>query len=831
MKFMKKLLSAVTAAAIGVSMTTALSAGVSVATAADMTAIELVEDMGMGWNLGNSLDCTNTWTNPLTPTAIETAWGNPVTTESMIKEIKKAGFKTVRIPVTWYQMMDSSGTISSEYLARVKEVVDYCVNNDMYAIINIHHDGTSGNWLSAGVSAKDKYVSTWEQIADYFKSYDNHLVFEGLNEVDISNADTMTLNQTFVDTVRASGGNNASRLLLVPAANNNTSKSLSSDFSAPTDSANMVAVSVHYYEPTTFCVAPADSTWGYDADWGTSSDYTILENDFNKLETKFIDSGIPVIIGEYGVLTESKNGKDTESIHKFLEAVASTAYEKTGMCSVLWDTSRGGDMQFFDRETLSWFDGDVQAIYANIASGGEVDTGKEKTDRVTATAADLDDGEGSLVFDLKPYKELGLQVSSVVVDYKMTSAKNSAECSGDINMSFNVLDASGEDVWAYLDNPIGPNETTTTFEMPAGEHEFVLETDDDGNIVNSVTGTLDMDYLKFENWWTWSAATGDTVTVDINSVTVIFDSFFYVDDAGSTGSTTQGATTTSAESTTAATTTTTTNIDVEPYGWVWPAGQAGTYAFWEKDADGVIPVAITGNGSYTASYILPEGDGTGSIECLILDSDINVYQFLPEDYDGSDRVADCGVVLTVDKITLDGEEIAYTGPTDGSLTYGNDGVSLRRNILNTWTSPSVKDIDGSEVSLTKIIEIQFTVSGLPSDNETTTTEEATTTTTTETTTETTTTTSATETTAETTTTTGTTVSADPNAFYGDVNLDSRVDITDAVLLNKIAAGQVKPNDQQRLNADVNASGDLDSSDAIILLKFLVHLVNSLPTAD
>lgn len=149
MKFMKKLLSTMTAAAIGLSMTTALSVGTSVASAADKTAVQVVEDMGLGWNLGNAFDCTNTWTSNLSPTDIETAWGNIATTENMIKEVKKAGFNTVRIPVTWWDMtgtsgianMDSfDGTVADQYLARIKEVVDYCVGNGMYVVINTHHD-------------------------------------------------------------------------------------------------------------------------------------------------------------------------------------------------------------------------------------------------------------------------------------------------------------------------------------------------------------------------------------------------------------------------------------------------------------------------------------------------------------------------------------------------------------------------------------------------------------------------------------------------------------------------------------------------------------------
>lgn len=155
------------------------------------------------------------------------------------------------------------------YLARVQTVVDYCLDNGLYCIINTHNEAS---WLNA--SAQSKFTDLWKKIATYFKDYDEKLVFEDMNEIEITNAQIMKLNQAFVDTVRATGGNNAKRLLLVPASNNNTDKCLSSDFSAPKDSANMVAVSVHYYEPTTFCVAETDSTWGYTSTWGTNADYT-----------------------------------------------------------------------------------------------------------------------------------------------------------------------------------------------------------------------------------------------------------------------------------------------------------------------------------------------------------------------------------------------------------------------------------------------------------------------------------------------------------------------------------------------------------------------------
>ena len=350
-----------------------------------------------------------------------------------------------------------------------------------------------------------------------------------------------------------------------------------------------------------------------------------------------------------------------------------------------------------------------------------------------------------------------------------------------------------------------------------------------------------MDYLKIQNWWTWSAATGDTVTVDLNAVTLIFDKEFYVDDNPDTTTTT----TTTSQTTTTTTSATTSATVTEPagkvYGQVYLAGQGGTYQFWKVDSDGVVPVNITGNGTYTAEYDIMEGDGTGSLECLILDSNINLYQFLPESYktvDSATAVKDCGVTFNVQKITLDGVDLAYTGPTDGSMCVANDSTSLRRNILNTWTKPSIEDINGKDLSLTSRLKVTFTVAGLPGGEEVTTeptatTTKATTTTTTTQATITTTTTQATTTTttAATTTTSSaptTTVSFDSSAFYGDVNLDGNVDLADAVLLNKAVAGTVVLNEQAAKNADCNSDGVRDANDSMVLLMFLVHLVNDLP---
>ena len=147
------------------------------------TAIETVKDMGLSWNFGNTFDCFGTWKEIKVPDDQITMWGNVVPTEEMVVTIKKYGFKTVRFPVTWMNFMDDSGNVSSEWMSRVKEVVDWIIKADMYCILNIHHDGVAGNWLAEGAKAKNRFVTLWTQIANEFKSYDDHLILESMNEV------------------------------------------------------------------------------------------------------------------------------------------------------------------------------------------------------------------------------------------------------------------------------------------------------------------------------------------------------------------------------------------------------------------------------------------------------------------------------------------------------------------------------------------------------------------------------------------------------------------------------------------------------------------------
>ena len=350
-------------------------------------AMETVNDMGLGWNLGNTFDCFGTWKEIETPDDQITMWGNVVPTEEMVVTIQKYGFKTVRFPVTWMNFMDSSGKVDSEWMKRVKEVVDWIIDAGMYCILNVHHDGVAGNWLAEGASQKDKYVTLWKQIATEFKSYDDHLVLESMNEVEYKKGSDFdfttlhTLTQAFVDTVRATGGNNAERLLLISGMNTNLEQTCSSGYKMPTDKANKLAISIHYYLPPQFTVESDKEPWTWTDDqgevheitpltkWGTESDYKEMVTNFETMKKAFADKGIPVILGEVGVLTEEK--KDKASIREFLYAQYSFAAAYDGFMSVLWDTSKNtaGDMNFYNRETDKWYDEKIRDNFVKISEG------------------------------------------------------------------------------------------------------------------------------------------------------------------------------------------------------------------------------------------------------------------------------------------------------------------------------------------------------------------------------------------------------------------------------------------------------------------------------
>ncbi len=326
----------------------------------------VVKAMGAGWNLGNQLEAN------ISGTPSETAWGNPVITEDLILAVKNAGFKTIRIPVSYLNKIGSAPnyTIDAAWLNRVQEVVDMCIDNGLYAIINIHGDGynsVQGGWLLCNGSDQEtirtKYKKCWEQIADKFKGYDEHLIFESMNEefdgtYNTPNKDYYQnineYNQIFVDTVRQSGGNNGMRWLLIPGWNTDIGYTTGDyGFSLPTDthlSADIpsgqkrIMISVHYYNPWGFCGEENSqdyTQWGSVATdsskvpgYGTEND---MKNLFNKLYTKFVKNGYPVIIGEYGAQDRSDfDSKNNECRAYFAKKVCEVSLQY-GCVPVWWD--------------------------------------------------------------------------------------------------------------------------------------------------------------------------------------------------------------------------------------------------------------------------------------------------------------------------------------------------------------------------------------------------------------------------------------------------------------------------------------------------------------
>ncbi|MCB9496658.1 MAG: glycoside hydrolase family 5 protein [Fibrobacteria bacterium] len=337
------------------------------------TAKTIAAEMGMGWNNGNNLEVPG---DPL-------AWGNPLPTQQFIDSVKAGGFKTVRLPAAWNSHA-TNNVIDPAWIAQVKQVVDYCIKDGLYVILNSHWDE---GWLEENISTSAqaavnvKQSAYWTQIANAFKDYDHHLLFAGANEPAVQDpygtafgADRMAvLNsylQTFIDAVRATGGNNASRTLIVQGPHADPELTNKVMTTMPTDKiADRLMAEVHFY-PYQFTLMNKDESWGKvfyywgknnhsttdterNPTWGEES---FVDSVFDLMKSQFVDKGIPVVIGEFGAMKRmTLSGEVLErhiqSRRSFYEYVMS-ACKKRGMIPVAWDAGGKGDltMTVFDRK-------------------------------------------------------------------------------------------------------------------------------------------------------------------------------------------------------------------------------------------------------------------------------------------------------------------------------------------------------------------------------------------------------------------------------------------------------------------------------------------------
>lgn len=374
-----------------------------------LTALEATRLMGNGINLGNTLEAcdNNVGIKMNAPLSYETHWGQPKTTQAMIDGMKAAGFDTIRIPVAWMtnatHLYEGDYTIDADYMDRVEEVVRYARKAGMYVIINDHWDG---GWYGMFGSesaetralAMEAYKGMWQQIAERFRDYSDYLIFESANEElggrfdensplycsdsvvtyltdDERYALTNEINQTFVDVVRATGGNNAARFLLIAGYSTDINQTCDDRFQMPKDTADSkLMVSVHYYDPWSYCGASSAVSA---TKWGKVSDYEYMDQQLAKM-TKFTEAGYGVVIGEYGALPCSDGLKDNTLAYHTAFLDACTKYNLT---NCLWDCSG-----LYKRVSQTFADDDILAMYQEKRQANE--EGQDYADVQAAAAAE-----------------------------------------------------------------------------------------------------------------------------------------------------------------------------------------------------------------------------------------------------------------------------------------------------------------------------------------------------------------------------------------------------------------------------------------------------------
>ena len=479
------------------------------------TTAEIMADMGMGWNLGNALDATGGgYAN-----SSETSWGNPKTTQELISKAKELGFNTVRVPVSWgNHSAQTTYKISDAWLTRVKEVVDYCYNEDMCVIVNIHHDclqqlkANSRGYTpsSAYYDQSEAFVdSIWSQVADYFKDYDYHLIFETLNEprligdtnewwftptnIQTNVKDSITcinkLNQSAVDVIRAAGGYNEKRIIMCPGYDASVDGATNSMFKLPTDisgNTQRIVASIHGYVPYNFAMNAS----------GTSVYSATIKNELksimNTIKTKLIDKGIYAVMGEFSATAS----KPLAQRQKWAADYASLASEMN-MPIILWDNnSNSGDNAaeyhgYINRTTYEVYDGQ-QAVLDNLFAPYKALEAERKAAMPTHTEVEINCAVAGL--DESDYSIAGLRAARIY------NADNSFSANCNLNtgssFSLDLLEDGEYMVELSADNCAAK---TTSFTVVNGEQ--VAPVNETINLVGDINGdgkanTTDLMLLK-----------------------------------------------------------------------------------------------------------------------------------------------------------------------------------------------------------------------------------------------------------------------------------------------------------------------------------------------
>lgn len=399
----------------------------------DITSLELVNEMRVGWNLGNTLDAIGGETN----------WGNPKTTKEMIDKVKEMGFNTMRFPVTWGGHVGQAPDykINKEWLDRVEEVVNYALSNDMYAIINLHHENS---WLVPTYAQEkrstEQLVKIWEQVATRFKDYGDYLIFETMNEPRVENSPNEwsggtpenrqvinNFNLAAVNTIRSTGGNNAKRHIMIPAHAASAIDVALNDLVIPNND-DRIIISIHNYSPYFFAM-DVNGT----ASWGSSSDRSSLAGELDALYNRFVKNGRAVVIGEFGTINKNNESDRIEHAEFFVKEA-----KKRGIPVIWWDNGyneagKGESYALLNRRSLTWYHPEIAKALIRGAGGVPEPTFTPAPEPTPDPVEDILYGDlnGDGVINSIDYNLLGRYILEVIDELPVENYTVAADLNGD----------------------------------------------------------------------------------------------------------------------------------------------------------------------------------------------------------------------------------------------------------------------------------------------------------------------------------------------------------------------------------------------------------------
>lgn len=461
------------------------------------TAMEITGMMGKGWNLGNTFDANGGNKNDIY--SQEQSWGNPKVTKELIDGVKAAGFKTIRIPVTWDLHISKSEDykIDDAFMARINEIVDYAYENDLFVIINLHHEpwvndkDIDRNYLKIG----EELVAVWTQIADRFADYDQHLLFEGMNEPRATGTNyewsgtsecydaVNYLNQLFVDCIRNNGkGQNHERALLIPGYAASSSPGILKSIRIPEingKQAENVIVSVHCYSPYAFCLSDDQTTFNPQNPQDTGEITTLMTN----LNQLFLSKEIPVVIGECGATNSNDNNDARKAWFTYIGEIT----EKNKIPAIVWDNgvkgNSGGECHnYFERKTGEMYAPELISSFIY----GDMEAKKAK----------------DIVIDFEPYKEGGATVLATPAQYgfvpaNMTKMAKINHTEGAAVGFSAVVAKNGEDSYATMDvSKFAGKTINVTLFLQSKSSDSVTVGVIDSESVDIITTDIDTDWTQ-----------------------------------------------------------------------------------------------------------------------------------------------------------------------------------------------------------------------------------------------------------------------------------------------------------------------------------------------